>query len=104
MSDHAEIELDPPGRPWAAQGDLPEFQDVVRVEEIAAGSLVGRAPNLAADLGKDGNGNEGILKPHDGPVPGLAHPGKPGEIMVGIKPGTVPPLARAGEDRNGIGV
>jgi hypothetical protein len=104
VADNAEVELDAAGRPGAAKGDLAEFHDVVGVKEIAAGRLVGGTPDLAADLGQDGDRDVGILEPHDGPLLVAADAAELVEEGVGIKPGPVAPYRRAGEDRHGVGI
>ena len=96
MADDAEIEFDPARRPGPAQGDLPELEDVVGVEEFLPRALVRRPPDLAADLGQDGHRDVRILQAHHGPF--LVRPG-PAEFVkeiVGIKPGPPQPTSRSG--------
>ncbi len=104
MADDAEVELDAARRPGAAQGDLAELHDVIGIEEVAPGRLVGGAPDLAADLGQDGHRDVGILQPHHRPFLVDAGAAELVEEGIGVEPGPVAPHRRAGEDRDGIRV
>ncbi len=68
VADDAVVRLDAAARPRAAHGDVTELDDVVVVHERAAGGLLDRRPDLAADLGQDGDAQVVVLEFDDGPL------------------------------------
>ena len=104
VADDAEVELDAARGPRSAQGDLAELEDLVPVQELAAGGFVDRPPDLAAGLGQDRDLDIGIAQPDDRPglFDGLGRESV--EEEVGIEPGARRSHRRAGEYRDGVGV
>ena len=100
MAHDAEIELDAARRPGPAQGDLAEFQDMVGIEKFAAAGFFGRAPDLAARLGEDRDGDVRILEADDRPFLVDARAAELVKEKIGIEAGSLP--GRAGEDRDRV--
>ena len=98
MADHTEVEFDTTGGPRASQRDVPEFHDLIPVDELVASLLDARSPHFSPDLGQNPDFDPVVLERDDRPLAGFGLMGVPLEPMVRIKTH----ILRQHRDRIGI--
>ncbi len=102
VPDDTEVELYAAGDPGASESDLPELQNVIRVDELPACRLFHSAPDLPAHLGQQGKSDMGIFHAHNGPLLLRGALAQLVEKTVWIEPCSIAPLVGAGQDRHGV--